>query len=190
MKTVKDLIINEELMWHISEDLEDFNPDAKVIYEVWAMGYDEYDEITDTEFLLKEFDNPDEAVAYAKEVTLADIVALTSDGSEPDETIALIQVEVETVVDDEDEEETMNVGTIYYKTVYNKDEYADIVSLSKTDYELLEDGSIAVPCKLLECFNKNDHFQAMFTDEDNQPILTYKIISKTTDNKFICEYVY
>ena len=189
MKTVTDLMHNEELMWRISEDLEDFNPDAKVTYEVWAMGYDEYDEITDTEFLLKEFDNPDEAVAYAKEVTLADIVALTSDGSEPDEAIALIQVEVETVVDD-GEEETMNVGTIYYKTIYNKDAYANIVALARKDYELLEDGSIEVPCKLLECFNKNDYFQAMFTDEDHQPIITYKIISKTTDNKFICEYEY
>lgn len=189
MNTIKDLIGNEELMKHIVEDLEDFEESAAVTYEVWALGYDEYDEITDSEFLLKTFTTPDEAVAYAKSVTLADVVYLTSDGSETDESIATIQIEVETVVTDDDAG-SINVGTIYYNTIYEKDEYADIVNLSENDYKLLEDGSIEVTCALLNNFNKNDQIQVMFVDEEAKPILTYRIISKTTADTFICEFIY
>jgi hypothetical protein len=188
INTVKELFENKELMQHIVEDLEDFEDTAAVTYEVWALGYDEYDEMTDTEFLLKTFTDPDEAVTYAKSITLADIVNLTSDGSAPDESIVTIQVEVETVV--ADEEGTTNVGTVYYNTVYKKDEYADVVDLSENDYKLLEDGSIEVSCELLGNFNKNDQVQIMFIDEDPKPILTYRIISKTTADTFICEFNY
>ena len=43
---------------------------------------------------------------------------------------------------------------------------------------------------IYEKYNKNDTVQIMYIDEDTQPIMTYKIISKTTDNSFICEFVY
>jgi hypothetical protein len=186
---IKDLMNNEELVKGITEDLEDFAEDVIVTYEVWAMGYNEDDEITDAEFLLKSFADPDAAVAYAKDVTLADVVHLTSDGSELKEDITTIQVEVEAVVDTEDDE-AMNIGTVYYKTLYNKDEYADIVDVSEKDYKLLEDGSIEVSYELLKNFNKNDIVQVRFIDENEQPILTYKIISKTTANTFVCEFIY
>lgn len=188
INTVKELFENKELMQHIVEDLEEFDETAEVAYEVWALGYDEYDEPTDAEYLLKAFTDPDEAVEYAESLTLADIVNLTSDGSEANENIATIRVEVETVVDAEDV--GMNVGTIYYKTIYEKDEYADIVALSENDYKLLEDGSIEVACELLNNFNKNDQVQIMFIDEEARPILTYRIISKTTAGTFICEFIY
>ena len=55
-----------------------------------------------------------------------------------------------------------------------------------------EDGSLEISCDILKNFNKNDMVQIWFTDEnkDYHPILTYKIISKTTGNKYICEFVY
>lgn len=37
-------------------------------YEVWALGYDKDDWCTDIEELIKEFNNQDEAVAFAKTI--------------------------------------------------------------------------------------------------------------------------
>ena len=202
MITVKDLMNNEELTKGIIEDLEDFDENAEVTYEVWAMGYDEDDNVTDAEFLLREFNTPDEAVSYAREVTLADVVNLSSDDSEPLDNIASIAVEVETVIADDDEG-TMNVGTIYKRDLWIdgeygneedafEDEYNEIVKVTSEDYKLLEDGSLEISCDLLKDFSKNDMVQIWFTDEDKdyKSILTYKIISMTTDNNFICEFIY
>ena len=69
-------------------------------------------------------------------------------------------------------------------------EETNVVLLSSEDYTLNEDGSIDVSCELLKNYNKNDRIQVMFVDEDNQPVLTYKIISKTTANKYVCEFIY
>jgi hypothetical protein len=169
---------------------------SEVTYAVWAIGYDSESKVTDTDMLLGEFTDPDQAVAKAKTVTLADIVhqaAEEDDGSEPSEDIAYISVEVETVVNTEDG--TMNVGTIFKRVLpicdeSEEDEYSEVVPVTANDYKLLDDGSIEIPCDVLKDFNKNDQVQIWFTDEDNIPILTYRIISKTTENKFICEFVY
>lgn len=169
---------------------------SEVTYAVWAIGYTAESKITDTDMLLGEFADPDQAVAKAKTVTLADIVhqaAEEDDGSEPAEDIAYISVEVETVVETEDG--TMNVGTIFKKELpicdeSEEDEYSEVVPVTANDYKLLDDGSIELPCDILKNFNKNDQVQIWFTDEDNTPILTYRIISKTTENKFICEFIY
>jgi hypothetical protein len=153
--------------------------------------------------LIGEFADPDQAIARAKTVTLADIVhqaAEEHDGSEPANEVAYISIEVETVVDDE-EEGTMNVGTIYKRDVQineeledeedaPEDEYSEVVPVTSKDYKLLEDGSLEIDCDILKNFNKNDMVQIWFTDEDHKSILTYKIISKTTGNKFICEFIY
>jgi hypothetical protein len=169
---------------------------SEVTYAVWAIGYDYESKVTDTDMLLGEFTDPDQAVAKAKTVTLADIVhqaAEEDDGSEPSEDIAYISVEVETVVETEDG--TMNVGTIFKRVLpicdeSEEDEYSEVVPVTANDYKLLDDGSIEIPCDVLKDFNKNDQVQIWFTDEDNTPILTYRIISKTTANTFICEFVY
>jgi hypothetical protein len=169
---------------------------SEVTYAVWAIGYDSDSKVTDTDMLLCEFTDPDQAVAKAKTVTLADIVhqaAEEDDGSEPSEDIAYISVEVETVVNTEDG--TMNVGTIFKRVLpicdeSEEDEYSEVVPVTANDYKLLDDGSIEISCGILKDFNKNDQVQIWFTDEDNTPILTYRIISKTTANTFICEFVY
>jgi hypothetical protein len=201
--TIKTLSEDKDLMKYVTEDLEDFNEETPVTYEVWAIGYTADNKITDTDMLIGEFTDPDQAVEKAKTVTLADIVhqaAEEHDGSEPADDVAYISIEVETVVDDE-EEGTMNVGTIYKRELWidgeygdeaniPEDEYSEVIPVTTKDYKLLEDGSLEIDCEILKNFNKNDTVQIWFTDEDGKAILTYKIISKTTANKFICEFVY
>lgn len=201
--TIKTLSENKDIMKYVTEDLEDFNEETPVTYEVWAIGYTADNKITDTDMLIGEFTDPDQAVEKAKTVTLADIVhqaAEEHDGSEPADDVAYISIEVETVVDDE-EEGTMNVGTIYKRELWidgeygdeadiPEDEYSEVIPVTTKDYKLLEDGSLEIDCEILKSFNKNDTVQIWFTDEDGKAILTYKIISKTTANKFICEFVY
>lgn len=200
MTNVKDLMNNEELMQYILEDLEDFPESSPVTYEVWALGYDRFEATTDAELLLATFEDPDKAVEYAKQITLADIVHKASEeDTDMEHTINVdhISVEVETVLSDPNDEfvgGTINVGTIYRKeiSIYEDDteDEQEIVSLHANDYTLLDDGNIEVSRALLIDFNKNDQLQIMFADEDNTPILTYRIISKTTANTFICEFVY
>ena len=203
MNTIKELMENEELVQHITEDLEDFDDNASVTYAVWAIGYDGKSAITDSDMLIGEFTDPDQAVEKAKALTLADIVHQASeefDGSEPANNVAFISIEVETVVDD-GEEGTMNVGTIYKRELWidgeygneedaPEDEYSEVVPVTSKEYRLLDDGSLEIDCDILKNFNKNDMVQIWFTDEDGKAILTYKIISKTTANKFICEFIY
>lgn len=203
INTIKDLMSDEELMSHVTEDLEDFDLDSAVTYEVWAIGYDEGSAITDTDMLIGEFADPDKAIEKAKALTLADIIhqaAEEDNGMVPADNVVYISIEVETVVDDE-EEGTMNVGTIYKRELWIDSEYGDeadipedayseVVPVTSKDYRLLEDGSLEIDCEILKNFNKNDTVQIWFTDEDGKAILTYKIISKTTGNKFICEFIY
>jgi hypothetical protein len=190
IKTLKDLITDESFVNYIVEDIEDIPEDVTVSYEVWAIGYDGKKAITDTEFLLKELADPDEAVAFAEACTLADILNMSEE--EPweatleDYEVTSLTIQVETVVNDA-EEGTMNVGTIYHKTI--QIDPADIHVTSK-DYSLSDEGNLEISCELLKAFNKNDFIKVMFDDEDNNPILTYKIISKTTNNNYICEFYY
>ena len=43
--TINEMMNNPELLADITEDLEDFDETTEVVYEVWALGYDENDEI-------------------------------------------------------------------------------------------------------------------------------------------------
>jgi hypothetical protein len=118
IKNVKNLMNDEELMSYITEDLEDFEEDTPVTYEVRAIGYDENNVITDTDMWLTEFEDPDEAVEYAKQVTLADVIhqaAKNDSTAKAIVNIKYISIEVETVIADYDG--TMNVGTIYKKQI-------------------------------------------------------------------------
>ena len=194
IKNIRDLINDEELVQYIAEDISDISEDTPVTYEVWALGKTINGETTDNEILLGEFSDPDEAIAKAKEISADDITEKYPD-------VACFSIEVETVINDE--EGTMNVGTIYKRALridgehsdeetVSEDEHSEVVPITAKDYTLLEDGSIEVDCKTLKNFNKNDTVQFMFVEEteDITPILTYKIISKTIANKFICEFVY
>lgn len=194
INTVQDLMNDEELSSYVTEDLEDFDDTAVVTYAIWAIGYDADSYITDTEMYLGEFADPDLAVEKAKALTLADIINLASeedDGSEPNEDVAYVTIEVETVVDDE-EEGSMNVGTIFKKDIWLCEEPDDeeLIHVKDNEYVLDEDGNLIISCDQFNHLNKNDRIKVMYDDEDNTPVLTYTVKSKTTDNKFICEFEY
>ena len=196
---VKELFENEELMNSIVEDIEDIPKDSIVSYEVWALGYTATEDCTDDGILIGEFANPDEAIKFADNITLETINELSGDKYNND--TAYFSVEVETVVEDPDDDDfgTVNIGSIYVRNIWIDDaedtladDYANIVAVTSKDYKLLEDGYLEIDCSILKDFNKNDIVQIWFTDEnkDCKTILTYKIISKTAANKFICEFIY
>ena len=80
-------------------------------YQVWVLGYDANEAITDFEVLVYESHDPDAAIAYAKNY-IDDEKYLELE--HPDE-VAYAEVLVETVVADDDWEE--NVGTLFYGVV-------------------------------------------------------------------------
>lgn len=114
MDKTLEAIIND-----IDED-DFFFPGEDVIssecwYEVWAIGYDENSRVTDTEVLLKSFNDPGEAVEYAKAITLADIIRHPNVEHTPVYKVDYLMVEVENVIDDE--VGTCSVDTVYQKTI-------------------------------------------------------------------------
>ena len=180
---VKELFTNKALMDSIVEDIDEIPEDSKVAYCVWALGYDREDDLNDDEFLLGEFEDPDEAVKFANNFTLEDFNA----EYEAHGSTAHLSIEVETVVDDPDNEGTMNIGTVFSKEIELKPEldadglgdYSNVVCLSTKDFELLADeGVLKVSCSLLRNFNKNDTVIFEFADEPDSSPLEYKIISK------------
>ena len=181
MMTVKDLFENEELMHNIVEDLTDVPEDAKVIYAVWVLGYDNDQELTEAEYLIREFSDPDEAVQFAKNFTFDKFDA---EYEKPTRQTTYLTIEVETVVEDPDDEcgGTMNIGTVYSREFWSSEPAADydepIVAIATGDYELLDDGTLKLSAKFMKGFNKNDMFRAQFIDEQGIALLPYKIVSK------------
>lgn len=204
--TVKDLLGDNEMIQYITEDLEDFEDNTKVSYEVWAIGYDSDNKITDVGMFIADFNNPDEAIKKAEQLVLADIIQQASEesenvfGEEFVSDVTYISVEVETVIDDPDGDGTMNIGTIFRKTLcVNEEDGPDvdsvdpIVTLKEGEYSLLDDGTLKVNHELLKNFNKNDYVNIKFIDENESFPLTYKIISKVTyedADYFHCEFIY
>jgi hypothetical protein len=184
--TIKDLVNNEELVNSIVEDLEDFDENTEVVYEVWAFGYDENDEITDAELCMFNSTDPEEAVNYAKTVELADVIHEAGNGPCSSNKVFRIAVEVETVVPVDDD--LVNVGTIYSKTLWEEPTYDGpeededdddcVVALCPEDYEVLEDNTLKVKCEALLGFNKNDAVMIVFPDDPNSFPIVYKIMSR------------
>lgn len=111
-------MLNNEEIFDV-EELEDFEVNDEVTYLVCALGYDENDDCTDCEVYLKEFEDPDEAIAFAKEVDLlAILVSAVEQKADISET-AYFSLEVETVVACEDPEDgTENIDTVYQRDVW------------------------------------------------------------------------
>ena len=174
--TIKDIKNNEELLNSFVEDIDDFDENTEVVYEVWAFGYDENDEIIDAELCLFNSVDPEEAIAYAKKVELADVINLM-----PKEPccgqVATITVEVETTIQD-CEEEFLNAGTIYARTLWEAEDDEPIIALLPDDFTLFEDNSIKVKCEALRGFNKNDKVMVTFPDDPEQFPIVYRIMSK------------
>lgn len=197
VNTIRDILNNEELVNAIVEDITEIPEDTPVSYEVWAIGYDCYDD-ADVELFLKEFSDPDEAIEYAKKLSRTDIVQ-AADEANTDITldISRISIEVETVIENEDGD-FINIGTIYTTDIYfdttEKAESEDIVSLTEDDYTILEDGTLKVSRKCLKDFNKNDFVTFCFVNEnENASYLKYKIVSTVIyeDGEYYhCEFIY
>jgi hypothetical protein len=180
MKDLND-IVNE-----IVEDL-DVSADTQVSYEVWAIGHDEEDNATEAELLLGTFEDPDEAVSFAKSVDLAMVVNLAADDDcDVTDQAHSISVEVETVVADDGGD--MNIGVIYKKTLEIFEELPEFITLSDDEYEVIEDTSfIQIPRELLKDYDRYDLLTIIFSDEEQPWPITCKIIEKT-DKYYICDF--
>jgi hypothetical protein len=168
----------------------DIPEDVPVMYEVWAVGYDEEDCITDAELLIGTFSDPDEAVSFARDTSIADVLGLAEDDCYAgfDNGVHTIHVEVETVIAS-DEDGTMNIGTIYKKIIEFFEELTAFVVLSNDEYAVIEEtGYVQIPCNILKEHNKNDLIAVIFEDEDEPFPIEFKIIHKTADY-YICEFV-
>lgn len=105
-----------EMVEKLVDSIEEVPADTPVSYEVWAIGYDDENKMTDAEVFLETFTDPDLAVNYAKAVSLADVVHRAADDScKITDGVCYISIEVETVVADEND--TMNVGTVFKKVI-------------------------------------------------------------------------
>ena len=92
-------------------DFEEFEEDfdAKPAqYEVWLLGYDADQNITDHSCLLNQYSDPDPAVKFAQEVSL-DVDKYIPD--EMQKAVTYVEVIVETVVKVDDID--TNVGTLF-----------------------------------------------------------------------------
>ena len=90
--------------------LDDFDAKAAT-YQVWVLGYDENENITDFEVMVNESKDAESMVEYAERYVEEERYGTMTF---PDE-VKYIEVLVETVVDLEDYDE--NVGTLFSKII-------------------------------------------------------------------------
>ena len=101
------------------EEIEDFEANEEITYLVCALGYSEDDEPTDCEVYLKEFEDPAEAIAFAKEVTLETLLQYAAEQKADISETTYFSLEVETVVECEDPEDgTENIDTVYQRDLW------------------------------------------------------------------------
>lgn len=190
--------MNNEITLVDLNELDDIEVND-VTYEVWAIGYDN-DQLTNTEMFINEFKDPDDAVEYAKNLDISDVIHRSDfNESTPEGEINRISLEVETSVLDE-EDSWVHVGTVYKRDLWidgeygseeNIDESEIIVNLDKGDYEVLGDGTLVVKCERMENFAANDLVNIKFIEEPNSSICTFSVISKVKFNRgeyFHCDF--
>lgn len=107
-------MLNENIKDLDLEELDDFEANEEVTYLVCALGYDENDDCTDCEVYLEEFEDPAEAIAFAKSVNLSTIIKYAVEQKQDISETAYFNLEVETVVPfDAPDEGTENIDTIW-----------------------------------------------------------------------------
>ena len=107
--TIKELKEKPELVNLMTEDLDEFSEDTEVVFEVFAFGYDNEDNLIDCSLCLASSPEPKEAIQFATELTAENVESMVEGAQRT--------VEVETVIGSEDE--CINIGTIYLKTLEN-----------------------------------------------------------------------
>lgn len=182
---LEEMLDNEALMNDVDE-LDDFEVNEEIVYLVCALGYDAKDDCAGCEVYLKEFGDPDEAIAYAKTVDLETVLQVAAGQEQDISEAAYFSLEVETVVECEDPEDgTENIDTVYQRELWVDGAYGSeenvnhFIPLADGEYEILEDNTVKVPCKLLKDFNKNDLVRIYFPDT---PGIDCQIVSKV-----VCE---
>ena len=180
----------EDIINELVEDL-DIPDDTPAAYEVWATGYDEDGIVAASEMYITAFTDPDEAVAYAKVLTAADILTLAEEspvGSEAYASIEGIIIEVETTVLDENND-SVNIGTVYRNRLELFEEVPEFVVLSNEEYSVIEEtGMILVTCELSREYRVGEVITLFFEDETQSGPIEYKIIHKSADG-YICDFV-
>jgi hypothetical protein len=107
-------MLNENIKDLDLDELDDFEANEEVTYLVCALGYDENDDCTDCEVYLEEFEDPAEAIAFAKSVNLSTIIKYAVEQKQDISETAYFNLEVETVVPfDAPDEGTENIDTIW-----------------------------------------------------------------------------
>lgn len=180
----------------LEDTLNDLPDTTDITYEVWALGYTSDNKITDTEIFLEEFDDLDKAKAYAEKLTVKEILEYEDAAKLVDDRVAYFMIEVQTVVDDPDDDGTISLISTINKELWIADDPEDeepqvVIALSKDDYTVLEDGTLKVSCECLKGFNKNDYVMFHFIGEESDYIM-YKIISKVAYNDgdyYHCEFI-
>lgn len=108
-------MLNEKFdIEELEDELDDFDPNEEVTYLVCALGYNEDDDCTDCEVYLEEFEDPAEAIAFAKTVDLEKLLQYAADQKADISETAYFNLEVETIVPfDAPDEGTENIDTIW-----------------------------------------------------------------------------
>lgn len=108
-------MLNEKFdIEELEDEFDDFDPNEEVTYLVCALGYNEDDDCTDCEVYLEEFEDPAEAIAFAKTVDLEKLLQYVADQKADISETAYFNLEVETVVPfDAPDEGTENIDTIW-----------------------------------------------------------------------------
>ncbi len=107
-------MLNENIKDLDLEELDDFDPNEEVTYLVCALGYNEDDDCTDCEVYFEEFEDPAEAIAFAKTVDLEKLLQHAAEQGVDISETAYFNLEVETVVPfDAPDEGTENIDTIW-----------------------------------------------------------------------------
>ena len=105
---------NDNLPFDDIDELEDFDMKSAK-YQLWVFKYDKDQSILDDTVFIGEFDNPDVAVAKAKDLVINSKAMMHMVTPES----YYLQVEVETIINTDEGEE--NVATIFQENVQMKE---------------------------------------------------------------------
>lgn len=111
------VIQNNNGEWLLN-NLEDFDISESADFEVWLLGYDENNDITDFDYFVKSFDNSADAVEFAKDLCEKGIQSIkeTDDSFYIPADVKAVNVLVETVITD-DTGNSENVDTVFDKII-------------------------------------------------------------------------
>lgn len=167
------------------DELDDylFEVEDESYYEVWAISYDSNNLSLDKDYLLCFLNDPNMAVSFADSITVDEIKKVIGDNID---FIDHFSIEVETVASVDGIQ--MNLGTIYKRNLLNKI-IADI-TLTRNNYELLEDGSLMVSKHIFSNVNTKETIKALFEEETSKAILPLKITGDCYTDKYVCEIVF